>query len=312
MSAIEIITPGWFTTVQDLGRFGFQHMGVPVSGFLDRFSAAMANLLVGNPINTPLLEITVVGPAFSVFKEMDMALAGAQMALTINRMTVPSWESHRVKPGDRVTLGQTQNGCRAYLAFGGGIHVPRVMGSFSTYAGGRTGGFHGRALKKQDLLQTGDKTLLKRPRSLPPHLWPDFSGPQILRAIPGPQDDCFDLEALFNGSYQVTEKADRMGYRLSGPLLPIRAGLAKSILSEPVMPGSVQVPPDQQPIILLNEQTVGGYAKIATVISTDLPRVAQAMPGQTIAFERIDLASAHGVLREEKQKMETIHVLFSH
>lgn len=310
MKSIEITTPGWFTTVQDQGRTAFQHMGVPVSGALDKFSAAMANLLVGNPLHAALLEITVMGPVFTPNREMDMALAGADMDIRVNQSLVPSWETLRVKPGDKVSIGPAKKGCRAYLAFGGGIIVPSVMGSFSTYVGGKTGGFKGRALKKNDVLEIGDKPLLKKPRCLPPEFRPDLWAPLIFRAVPGPQEDYFDPESLFGFPYQVTEKADRMGYRLSGPPVPIREGLPQSIISEPIMPGSIQIPSDFQPIILLNEQTVGGYAKIATIISLDLSKIAQSMPGDTVVIEKIDLAGAHEMGRREKEKIQQINALF--
>lgn len=311
MKSIEITTPGWFTTVQDQGRVAFQHMGVPISGALDKFSAAMANLLVGNSMNAALLEITVMGPVFTLNREMDMALAGADMEIRVNQSLVPPWETLRIKPGDKVRLGPAQKGCRAYLAFGGGILVPSVMGSFSTYVGGKTGGFQGRALKKSDILEIGDQPLLKKPRCLPLEFRPDLWAPKIFRAVPGPQEDFFDPGALFGISYQVTEKADRMGYRLSGPPVPIREGLPQSIISEPVMPGSIQIPSDFQPIILLNEQTVGGYAKIATIISLDLSKVAQTMPGDVVVIEKIDLPAAHQLGRREKEKIQRINALFS-
>ena len=309
-NAIKILTPGWFTTVHDQGRFDFLHMGVPVSGYLDKFSAAMANFLVGNPADTALLEITVVGPGFAVLKEMDMALTGADMDIRVNHMSMPQWATIRLKPGDTVVLGPAQKGCRGYLAFGGGIDVPRIMGSRSTYFAGKTGGFYGRALKKEDVLKTVDKAVLDKPRHLPGEYRPDFGNSITIRAIPGPQEDFFKPDSLFGSSYEVTQKADRMGYRLSGPGVPIREGLPKSIISEPVLPGSIQIPPDQQPIVLLNEQTVGGYAKIATIISCDLPKVAQALPGDTIVFEKIDLPLAHQIYYREREKIQTIKALF--
>ncbi|WP_457551494.1 5-oxoprolinase subunit C family protein [Desulfobacula sp.] len=308
--AIKILTPGWLTTVQDQGRLDFLHMGVPISGYLDTFSAAMANLLVGNPVNTGLLEITVMGPVFTVLKEMDMAVAGAIMDIQINGSFFPQWETIHLNPGDKVVLGQAQKGCRAYLAFGGGVDVPRIMGSVSTYFAGKIGGFCGRALKKDDVLGIRHKAVLDKPRCLPHEYRSDFTALKIIRAIPGPQVDFFPSNSLFGSSYEVTEKADRMGYRLSGPAVPFQKGRPKSIISEPVLPGSIQIPPDQQPIILLNEQTVGGYAKIATIISADLPVVAQAMPGDAIMFEKVDLSAAHTIFLKEKEKIHTIENLF--
>ena len=308
MTALRIISPGGYTTIQDRGRFGFQHVGIPVSGALDAFAFTLANFLVGNPDNTPVMEITVMGPSFEIRKEMDMALTGAQMGISVNGVLMEQWASIRVKPGDLVSIGQVRTGCRAYLAFSGGIRVPEIMGSFSTYTGGKIGGFKGRPLQKEDLLETGDASLLIRPRALPPSLVPVYSSEPVIRAIPGPQADYFDtgLNTLFQCEYTVTVKADRMGYRLQGQPIPIKKGMPKSIVSEPSMPGGIQIPADEQPIILLVEQTVGGYAKIATVISSDLPLVAQTTPGDTLRFEAVDLATAHGVILEHKNRINAI------
>lgn len=308
MAAVRIISPGGYTTIQDRGRFGFQHVGIPVSGALDAFAFTLANFLVGNPDNTPVMEITVMGPSFEIRKEMDMALTGAKMGISVNGIPMDQWASIRVRPGDLVTIGQVRAGCRAYLAFSGGIRVPEIMGSFSTYVGGKIGGFEGRPLRKEDLLKTGDSTLLTRPRAVPGSLIPEYSSEPVIRAIPGPQADYFDtgLNTLFQSEYSVTVKADRMGYRLQGEPIPIKKGMPKSIVSEPSMPGGIQIPADEQPIILLVEQTVGGYAKIATVISSDLPLVAQTTPGDTLRFESVDLNTAHGLIRERQNQINAV------
>lgn len=311
MSALTILAPGGFTTIQDRGRFGFQQMGVPVSGVLDSFAFEMANLLVGND-DGAVLEITVMGPKLEIKKEMDIALTGAKMGMTLNDTPVEQWKSIRVKPGDFLTISQVQQGCRAYLAVSGGIKVPRVMGSFSTYVGGKIGGFKGRALQQEDTLETHDTPLLSSPRTLAHEFIPHYPTHVLIRVIPGPQDDYFNLEEtpLWGSDYMVTPKADRMGYRLMGNPLPIKKNMPKSIVSEPAMPGSIQIPPDGQPIILLVEQTVGGYAKIATVISADLSKVAQTTPGDALVFEKIDLKSAHALHREETLKIKKIKASF--
>jgi biotin-dependent carboxylase-like uncharacterized protein len=312
MPAMTIISPGGFTTIQDRGRFGYQNMGIPVSGVLDVYAFTLANLLVGNKDNTAVMELTVLGPSFEIQQAMDIALTGAQMGIRINDRPMEQWRSLRVKPGDHVAIGQVRSGCRAYLAVSGGFRVPEVMGSFSTYAGGRIGGFKGRPLEKADALETRDVCLLKTVRTIPDSFLPVYPSQAVIRAIPGPQDDYFDdgLHMLFQSEYTVTAKADRMGYRLQGNAIPIREGMPKSIVSEPAVPGSIQIPADEQPIILLVEQTVGGYAKIATVISSDLPRVAQTTPGDTICFECIDLKTAHQLFAEEKNKFDAIKRLW--
>lgn len=310
MQAFEVITPGGFTTVQDNGRFGFQQMGVPVCGVLDTFAADMANHLVGNDDASAVLEITVTGPSLRFLSPLEIAVTGAEMDMTLNGRPVDQWRSMRVAPDDVLTLSQVRSGCRAYLAVSGGIDVPSVMGSASTYVGGGFGGYQGRPLKAGDIL---DAHGTGRPpaghRALPENLIPNYPSHVVLRAVPGPQDDYFDTgmaTTLFNSRYMVTPKADRMGYRLMGEKIPIRPGMPKSIVSEPSMPGGIQIPADEQPIILLVEQTVGGYAKIATVISTDIPKLAQATPGDTISFEKIDLPAAHRIYLEAQKNRADI------
>lgn len=285
-------------------------MGVPVSGALDARAAALANLLAGNPETDAVLEITVMGPSFEVLQEMDMALTGANIEITVNGEIRPTWETIRLSPGDKVILGGASGGCRGYLALGGGIQVPRLMGSASTYVGGKTGGFDGRPLKKDDVLESRDQAPLERPRSLPQEMIPDLTAPKILHAVPGPQDDYFEPDILFNTPYTVTENADRMGYRLSGKPLPIIEGKPASIISEPVVPGAIQVPAEQQPIILLGEQTVGGYAKIATVISTDLHVVAQALPGDVFEFRKISPEQARERLGQWHARLQELKAGF--
>jgi antagonist of KipI len=294
----RIISPGPYTTVQDRGRFDYQDMGVPVSGALDLFAYGVANLLVGNAGGYAALELTFMGPHLEVMCEADIAVTGAEMDFTVNGEPAPGWVSIRVGRGDIVRFGQARSGCRAYLAVTGGIDVPVVMGSRSTYVGGRLGGFDGRPLKPDDVVRRGVGDLLRRKRSL--SRFPALSTEIILRAIPGPQDDCFGagLDLFYSSTFTVTAQADRMGYRLDGPQVPRREGAPRSIVSEPTVPGNVQVPADGQPIILLVEQTLGGYTKIATVISPDLSSVAQAKPGDSVRFVRVTVEEAHSVVRE--------------
>lgn len=311
MRKIKVLTQGGYTTVQDLGRRGFARFGVPVSGALDAFSARLANLLVGNSDICALLELTIMGPSIEIMADMDIALTGAVMPVSVNKTPVPQWTSFRARAGDILTIGQVSDGCRGYLAFGGGIDVPAVMGSFSTYAGGCLGGFKGRPLKAGDVLDLHSAPLLDTPRQIPPVHIPKYPSQVDVHVVAGPQGDYFHMDhsPLFRQPYMVTAKADRMGYRLQGEAISIREEQPKSIVSEPAAPGSIQIPPDEQPIILLAEQTVGGYAKIATVISTDLPRVAQATPGDMLAFTRIDIDEAHRRYKARVKEMETIRQL---
>jgi biotin-dependent carboxylase-like uncharacterized protein len=308
MDVFSVLTPGAYTTVQDKGRYGYQQMGIPVSGALDSFAFRVANMLVGNPVSCAVLEITVMGPRFEILSETDIAITGAEMGMTLNDQPVQGWKSIRVKPGDILGINQVKSGCRAYLAVSGGIKVPDVMGSRSTYVGGKIGGYSGRSLKPGDIIKRGKGLLLDKEQKLSPAVTPQYSSNIVIRAVPGPQDDFFNegLKTLFESEYMVSAKADRMGYRLQGPVIKHKEEMPKSIISEPSVPGGVQVPADGQPIILLVEQTVGGYTKIATVISTDLSRVAQATPGDTIRFEKVTLETAHTIYRERQRLMKEI------
>lgn len=308
MDVFSVLTPGAYTTVQDEGRYGYQQMGIPVSGVLDSFSFRVANMLVENHVNCAVLEITVMGPRLEVLSEADIAITGAEMGMTLNDQPVQCWKSIKVKPGDILGINQVKSGCRAYLAVTGGIDVPDVMGSRSTYVGGNIGGYYGRSLKPGDIIKRGKKLLLDTERHLSTAMIPQYSSNIVIRAVPGPQDEFFDegLKTLFESEFMVSAKADRMGYRLQGPVIKHREEMPKSIISEPSVPGGIQVPADGQPIVLLVEQTVGGYTKIATVISTDLSRVAQATPGDTICFEQVTLETAHDLYRERQKLMKEI------
>ncbi|MBU8849237.1 MAG: biotin-dependent carboxyltransferase family protein [Desulfobacterales bacterium] len=312
MESLRVLSPGGYTTVQDMGRIGYQEMGIPVTGVLDKFAPVFANLLVGNPENHPVLEITVIGPVLEVLSPIDVAVTGANIGITVNDRPMLEWQSIRLEKGDILSIQQVKQGCRAYLAVNGGIDVPKVMGSYSTYTGGRLGGFLGRILEKGDVLKSKDAKLLDKLRLVPEKMIPDYLSDKIIRAIPGPQDIFFDkgLELFFKSKFLVTPKANRMGYRLQGPCIEIRKGMPKSIVSESSMPGSVQIPADGQPIILLVEQTVGGYMKIATIISSDIPKVAQSTPGDTLRFEKIDLKTAHHLYNDQQNKIKQIKKLF--
>ncbi len=309
-AALKILYAGPATTVQDRGRFAFIHMGVPISGAADGFAYWVANRLVGNPSDAAVMETTLVGPRFEMHTTADIAVTGAGTTLTVNGRRAEGWSSIRVAAGDVVDVGAAENGCRAYVAVTGGIDVPPVMGSRSTYLGGKLGGFQGRPLADGDILPLGEGKLLEIPRRLP---WrPLYSERTLLHAIPGPQDEFFQqsLPRFFEADFTVTAQSDRMGYRLKGPALIRDAGAPASIVSEPIVPGNVQVPADGQPIILLSEQTLGGYAKIATVLSIDLFKVAQAKPGDVLSFVSTTLAEARDFCRCWAEHLAYIDSLF--
>lgn len=308
VAVFKVREPGPLTTVQDLGRYGYQRYGVPPSGALDTHAAVLANLLVGNPDGAAVLEMTFCGATLEILSPCTLALAGAAMAVTVNGAGVPCWRSFSVTTGDVVTIGVAASGCRGYLAVSGGIDVPEVMGSRSCYVGGKFGGYQGRALAHGDVVHGFAPRTPMPHRSIPASFRPVY-GPSIeLRAVAGPQDDFFDegLSLFFSGEFTVTNQANRMGYRLEGPKVIRKEGRPKSIISEPSLPGGVQVPEGGDPIILLREQTVGGYAKIASVISDDISRVAQALPGQTIRFRRVSVEQAHGIAEACHQRLLTL------
>jgi biotin-dependent carboxylase-like uncharacterized protein len=313
MDAFRVISPGSFTTVQDRGRYSFLDRGVPPSGALDFFAFTIANLLVGNPSGAAALEITMMGPSLEVLGDADVALTGADMTMTINQELAPTWQMLRVKKGDVIRIRQAKSGCRAYLAVTGGIDVPVVMGSRSTCVKAKIGGVEGRTLRKDDVLGRIPGGPLSKPRRLPADFIPTFSPDVVLRAVAGPQDEAFasGLETFFGSVYEVTPEADRMGYRLQGPAIHHDECFPQSIISEPTMPGNVQLPADGQPIILLVEQTTGGYTKIATVISTDLPWIAQAVPGNRVRFQKVTLEEAHRIYREQVSLLRQIETLLS-
>jgi len=311
MEMFSVINPGAYTSVQDRGRFGFQQMGIPITGALDFFAYDVANLLVGNRPQSAVLEITLTGPVLEVRSETDVAVTGADIGITLNHSEIECWRSFRVLPGDKLEIHQVKKGCRAYLAVTGGVDVPLIMGSRSTYVGGKIGGFNGRPLKQDDILKASPKQLLPKQHHLPTKFIPEYPSAFRLRTILGPQDEYFSqgIDNLFTSEFMISPKADRMGYRLLGPKIALDKDKPKSIVSEPSMPGGVQIPPDEQPIILLVEQTVGGYAKIVTVVSSDIPKVAQATPGDTIQFEKVDLSTAHELYHEDKKRIKEIKEL---
>jgi biotin-dependent carboxylase-like uncharacterized protein len=296
--ALRVLSPGPGATIQDLGRFHAYHLGVPASGALDDYAHRVANWLVGNASTLATLEMAMIGACIEFLGKADIAVTGARMNLRINGEPARQWASLRVRPGDRLELGFAENGCRSFLAVTGGIDVPEVLGSRSTYVGGKIGGFMGRVLVSGDILHRGEGPLLDRPCSLP---WiPLYPETLVLRAIAGPHDHFFrqEQERFFASTFRVTNQSNRMGCRLSGPPVERDPEAPASIVSEPVVPGNIQIPADGQPIILLKEQTIGGYTCIATVVTADLWRIAQVKPGDTVKFTPISLEEGQCIYRE--------------
>ena len=298
------INPGFFTTVQDEGRWGYQAYGMPVAGAMDRYAYRVANLLAGNKVSAAVIEMTLLGAAFKFDHDQLVAICGADMQATLDGVSVKNWSSFIVKSGSELRFEYAQTGCRAYMAVRGGIDVPSVLGSRSTYTRAKVGGLQGRALVQGDILTVGnDAESEARPRQLDNAYIPQYTQSISLRVLLGPQDNMFPPEAIatfFQSQYTVTEEADRMGYRLEGEKIS-HIGKA-DIISDALCLGAIQIPAHGMPIIMMSDrQTTGGYAKIGTVIGPDLKKLAQAKPGDTVRFEQVEETAAVETLREERQ-----------
>jgi biotin-dependent carboxylase-like uncharacterized protein len=310
---IKTVKPGLLTTVQDEGRWGYQAYGMPVAGAMDRYAYRLANLLAGNRKGAPVLEMTMLGGAFEFQEKCLVSVCGADMQVTLDGTRVPNWSAFYAPEGGLLSFDYALAGCRTYLAVHGGIKVPLVLGSQSTYTRAHVGGMEGRPLKEGDLLYVGsDGRLGGVPRVLPEHFVPRYDQEIRLRVIMGPQDDMFTAEGIktfLEGKYTVSNEADRMGYRLEGP--KIKHVDKADIISDALPEGAVQVPAHGMPIVMLaDRQTTGGYAKIATVIGPDLSLLAQGRPGDTVSFCACTDKEAVDVLRSEEQRYLDLQRIF--
>ena len=291
------------TTVQDLGRWGRQASGVPVAGPMDVYSHRLANQIVGNAATAAALEITLIGPELRATADVLCAVAGAEFAVTSGGHAVPPYAPFRVGAGNTIRFGERRRGARATLAVRGGIAVPAVFGSRSTSILSRMGPFGGRPLQAGDVLSVGDERTFDVPARGVPMALP--GGGATLRAIPGPHDGWFTgpaTEMFFSGRYTLTPSSNRMGYRLEGPALSHAAGA--DILSDATPIGSIQVPASGQPILLMaDRQTTGGYPKIATVITADLPLAGQLAPGDWVEFAPCTRTAAIEALRAQERRL---------
>lgn len=299
--------PGVLTTIQDEGRYGYEQFGMSPAGPMDGTAFRTANILVGNPEGESALEATVLGPALRFDQDNVIAVTGADMAPALNGQPCPMYQAVSVKAGDQLKLGAAKTGCRAYIAFAGGLDVPPVMGSRATALQNKVGGYQGRKLAKGDAV--GFRTpnpSLPLPRTAPV---PAPAGREVtIRVILGPQDDMFTKEGLdtfLSQPYTVSKDFDRMGCRLEGPVIQHKTD--GNIISDGMVTGAIQVPTSGQPIIMLTErQTVGGYTKIATVVSTDLPLVGQRKTGDVIRFQAVSVEEAHRAWRETNRELEEL------
>lgn len=302
---LTVLRPGLLTTVQDLGRWGSQALGVPVAGPMDTFAHRLANALVGNAADAATLEVTLLGPELRAERALLVAVAGAEFALSVDGRPVPHQTAVRLAPGAVLRFGQRQAGSRAYLAVAGGIDTPPVLGSRSTHLVSVMGGLGGRPLVSGDALPVGAPVGTMAPRGGRPFIRAAPMARPTLRVMLGPQDAWFSrrsVDALLHEVFRVSTRSDRMGFRLEGPSLS--AVRQEEPLSEPVPFGAVQVPAGGAPILLMaDRQTAGGYPKIATVISADLPLAGQLGPGDELSFVACTRAEAHAALIAREREL---------
>ncbi|SDE29928.1 biotin-dependent carboxyltransferase family protein [Sporomusa acidovorans] len=324
---ITVLRPGLLSSIQDLGRYGFQKYGVIVSGAMDSYALRVANILVGNEEGEGALEMTLMGPSLRLEQDTLLAITGGNMAPAVNGAAVPLWRPVFVKQGSVLEFKGCKPGCRTYLAVAGGFAIPPVMGSKSTYLRAGIGGFHGRALQQGDILPL-TSSLPEQAGRLVKQLagklqgkffaatdWhaakmhiPQSSAPIQVRVTCGSQYEQFTADSktrFFNQPFQVAAQSDRMGYRLSGMVLELKE--PSEMISEAVALGTVQVPPDGKPIILLaDRQTAGGYPKIAQVAAVDIALIAQARPGDHIKFQEISHIAAEQLYLEREAYLQQL------
>lgn len=297
----KVLKPGLQTSVQDLGRMGYQQYGMSPAGAMDSYSMQMANLLTGNLLGEAVLETVMLGPSLKALSDVSVAICGGNLEPNVYGQEVPMWKSFVLKKGEILSFGRVKSGGRAYISFAGGIDVPIVLGSKSTFLNGDIGGFNGRTLEAGDIVH--GHPAVRKNRFLHCTFIPEYKKQINIRVILGPHYEKFPQSAidLFLASeYKVSSKSNRMGYRLEGPKLAYKEGA--DIISDAIPPGGIQVPASGEPIILMAErQTTGGYPRIATVVSVDLPVLAQAMPGSVIRFKEISIEEAQALYLRRKK-----------
>ncbi len=298
---ITVRRSGMMTTVQDLGRPGHRASGVPLCGAMDPFALRIANLLVGNAEGAAGLECTLLGPELVFSTDTIVAVTGATFA------GVPAWRPFTVRAGEPLRFGPAQHGCRGCVAVAGGIVVEPVMGSRSTCLRAAFGGFGGRALRDGNVLPAaGEARRVAERWRIDERILPAYSASPTVRVVRGAQSDEFG-GVLLQGEYRILPQSDRMGVRLGGPRL-VRIGGGEELVSSAVAPGTVQVPPDGQPIILMADaQTIGGYPHAAHVISVDLPLMAQVRPGDHVRFAEVPLSEAHQLAVARERAIAMLH-----
>lgn len=307
---ITVIQQGFFSTIQDEGRWGYQAFGMPISGVMDTYAYRIANLLAGNSPTAAVIEMTGQGACFKFDEEQFVAVCGADMNGRVNGQPITNWSSFLVPKRGELSFHTAITGYRTYLAIRGGFHVPLVLGSRATYTKARVGGLEGRPLRQGDVLYIGNDLhpAEKRPQKLPPAYIPQYSDTIKLKVLLGPQHDKFTREAvalLFSSTYAVTDQSDRASCYLNGPRIATIG--TTDIVSDAVCLGAIQVPASGLPfIVTADHQTTRGFAKIGHVIRRDLSPLAQATPGNSIVFTEIAEDSAIELLKIEQETYRQI------
>lgn len=323
--SITVLRPGLLTTIQDLGRYGYQKYGVIASGGMDVYALRLANILVGNEQTEAVLEITMLGPSLQINEDLLLAITGGDLSPVVNGRPVPLWRPVYVKKGSILSFGVCKSGCRAYLAIAGGYQIVEIMGSKSTYLRAGIGGYQGRALQAADVLEINAPVAqaARFKQYFAQQAGGDITAPAwhadagyirqalpvaVIRVIRGEQFELFaaeSVEQFRQAIFQVSTQSDRMGYRLTGVSLQLKEPV--EMISEAVSLGAIQVPPDGNPIILLaDRQTAGGYPKIAKVALVDVDKLAQIKPGGKIRFKEITVDQAESLYLSREQTISSL------
>ena len=312
---LEVLKPGMLTSVQDLGRWGFQASGVPVAGAMDLPALRIGNAMLGNAEGDAGIEVTIIGPEFAVRGKGLVVFAGAELGFSVNGTHIGSWDSVVLNDGDIISFSGPKNGCRGYLCVAGGIDVPAVMGSRSTYVRAKIGGYEGRSLKTGDIIKTGEPNLLwKRTNgfTLPKEMRPDYDPDKPLLILTGLQADAFTsdgIRTLFESEYTISSESDRMGCRFDGPEIQHKEAGA-DIVSDAIPLGAVQIPGHGKPIAMLaDRQTTGGYTKIGVLTPASIQKLVQRMPGMKVRFAEASMSDAVGELQAARDCIERIKQL---
>jgi antagonist of KipI len=311
MTQIQVQAPGLLTTVQDLGREGFGPLGVSPSGAADAVSLRLGNRLVGNAEGAAGLEMTLLGGTFVFPQGAVIALTGSDFGATLHGAATDLWTSIEVKPGQTLRVGSTRSGARCYLCIQGGIVVKPLLGSASTHLLSGLGGYQGRALLKGDVLQVAPTTAPFQKNTVAPRAVEQLAPRKLLRVTPGPQSDSFpeaSRRRFYAGTYRVAEDSNRMGLRLEGPA--IAHDSSGEMITEGISLGAVQITSGGSPIILfVEQQTTGGYPKIANVISADFHSLGQLRPRDEIRFELVNWETAGSLLTEQEKLLASEDLL---